>query len=97
MTDWHEVHDSRLERPAKRDTSSSRTTVYERRNIRQETRADPMGEDAAEVTEWVYEQREYTREEWDAMNSPAMQTVMQAISDVELSVALLSLEGGEMA
>lgn len=95
MKTWRTVHDSRITRPPELDTTSSATTVYERRNIRQEAVADAMGENAETVMQWVYEQREYTREEWAAMNSPATQTIMQAISDLELSVALLALGGGE--
>ena len=82
MTGWREVHDSRQERPTELDTSSSGTIVYERRSIRQETRSDPMGGDAAEVMEWVYEQREYTREEWAAMNSPATKAILEAVAGV---------------
>ena len=93
MTTWYKVHDSRTERPPEVDATSSATTVYERRNIQQETTEDKMT--GGSVTQWVYEQREYSREEWADMHSPAMQTIMQAISDVELSVALLSLGGGE--
>lgn len=94
MTDWHEVHDSRQERPAELDTSSSRATVYERRNIRQETGAAPMSGDAAEVTEWVYEQREYTREEYDQTQSPATAAIMAAISGLGKAVEDLGKAGG---
>lgn len=93
MKTWYNVRDSRPSRPPEVDATSSATTVYERRNIQQETVEDTMT--GGSVTQWVYEQREYSREEWAAMNSPAMQTIMQAISDMELSVALLSLGGGE--
>lgn len=93
MTKWYEVHDTRAERPQELDTATSATTVYERRNIRQETTEDAgTGES---LTQWVYEQREYTREEWAAVNSPATQAIMQAISALELSVAEIAL-GGEM-
>ena len=93
MKTWYKVHDSRTTRPPEVDTTSSATTVYERWNIQQETVEDAMT--GGSVSQWAYEQREYSREEWAAMNSPAMQTIMQAISDVELSVALLALGGGE--
>lgn len=91
MTEWKEVHDSRAEQPAALDTTSSATIVYERRNIRKETREDTMGEETREVTEWVYEQREYTTEEYAALISPATKTIMQAMSSLELSVAELAL------
>ena len=91
MTDWHEVHDSREAKPAALDTTSSAAMVYERRNIRRETLEDTQGGDTRAVTEWVYDQREYTREEYAAMTSPATQAIMQAVSGLELSVAELSL------
>ncbi len=92
MTDWKEVHDSRAEQPAVLDTSSSSTTVYERRNIRQETREVTMGEETQEMTEWVYEQRELSAAEYAEMTSPATKAIMQAISDVELKVAMAGIE-----
>lgn len=91
MTEWHEVHDSRAEKPETLDKSSSQTTVYERRNIRQETRGVQSGGASSEVTEWVYEQREYTKEEYAATESPSTQMIMQTLSDIELSVAELGL------
>lgn len=93
MTDFRTIHDSRVEQPAAIDTTSSATTVYERKNIRRETVTMEMGGgDPVQITEWVYEQREYTQEEYAAMHSPATQTIMQAISDLELSVAMIGIE-----
>lgn len=91
MTEWHEVHDSRAEKPETLDKSSSQATVYERRNIRQETRSVQSGGASSEVTEWVYEQREYTKEEYAATESPSTQMIMQTLSDIELYVAELGL------
>lgn len=85
MTDYIEVRDSRTDEPPTIDTASSAAVVYERRNIRQEARQ----EEAGEVTEWVYEQRTYTREEYEGMISPATKAIMQAVSELELSVAML--------
>jgi len=92
MTKWHEVRDSREAKPGALDTTSSAAVVYERRNIRQETRDVEMGGETAAVTEWVYEQREYTQAEYAQLTSPATQAIMQAISDVELSVAMAGIE-----
>ena len=85
MTDWKTVHDSRQDEPPVIDTTTSETTVYERRNIRQETAPGTMEGDT--VTEWVYEQREYTREEYDMLVSPAIQGVQCALSEIELAIA----------
>lgn len=92
MTQWHEVRDSRGTHPDALDTTSSSAVVYERRNIRQETQESSMGDNMETVTEWVYEQREYTQAEYTQLTSPATQAIMQAISDVELSVAMQGLE-----
>lgn len=89
MTDWKTVHDSRPTTPEALDATSSSSTVYERRNIRQETRSVGIGDTDATVTEWVYEQREYTREEYDMMRAPAIQSVQQALSGIELAIAML--------
>ena len=89
MTDWKTVHDSRTTTPEALEATSSRSTVYERRNIRQETRSVGIGNTDATVTEWVYEQREYTREEYDMMRAPAIQRVQQALSGIELAIAML--------
>lgn len=91
MKDWHEIHDSRVDQPAVLDTTSSAAVVYERRNIRQETREITMGGEVQTVTEWAYEQREYSREEYADMTSPATKAIMQAVSGLELSVAELAL------
>ena len=53
MTEFKTVRDSRQEMPATLDTTSSATTVYERKNIRQETRTEQMGEEPVKITEWV--------------------------------------------
>lgn len=90
MTEFKTVHDSRAEQPAVIDTTSSASTVYERKNIRQETRTMEMGDgDPITVTEWVYEQREYTQEEYAMMLSPAIQGVQQSLSDIELAIAMM--------
>lgn len=92
MTNWQTVHDGAASKPATIDTTTSAFVVYERKNIRQETTTHGEGDNAITVTEWVYEQREYTREEYEAMCSPATQRIMQAISDLQLDVASIGLE-----
>ena len=81
MTEWKTVHGDK--RPAELDETSSSFVVYERRNIAQETFTDMDGK---ERTGWVYEEREYTRAEYDMMLSPAIQGVQQALSELQLSV-----------
>lgn len=89
MTDWKTVHDSRTATPEALDTTSSSSTVYERRNIRREAVTVGGGENAATAEQWVYEQREYTQEEYAMMRAPAIQSVQQALSNIELAIAML--------
>lgn len=86
MTDWKTVHGDVS--PLELDTVSSSYTVYERRNIQTETIEDM---DGSTRTGYVYEERTYTRDEWDAMNSPAHKEQMQLLSSIELSVAMLEV------
>lgn len=87
MTDWKEVHGTQDEKPAELDTSSSRFTVYERRNIRQEQVT--LGPENEQITEWVYDERTYTKEEYNLLTSPAVQALMQSLSAIELNQELM--------
>lgn len=89
MTDWKTVYDSRSTTPEALDATSSSSTVYERRDIRREKVPVGGGENAATEEQWVYEQREYTREEYEMMRAPAIQSVQQALSGIELAIAML--------
>ena len=42
--------------------------------------------DGTERTRWAYEEREYTKEEYAMMLSPAIQGVQQALSEIQLAV-----------
>ena len=42
--------------------------------------------DGTERTEWVYEEREYTKDEYAMMLSPAIQGVQQALSELQLAI-----------
>lgn len=84
MTEFITVHDGRAEKPESIDTSSSSFVVYERKNIRQETTEI----DGGSITEWVYEQREYTKEEYTMMLSPAVQGIQRTLSELELAIAM---------
>ena len=81
MTQWHEVRDSRVERPDELDTESSYAVVYERRNIRQEERQTESGTQGI-TTEWVYDQREYTKEE-----GSQEQAIKRALAGIDLGGA----------
>ena len=81
MTDWKNVHGDK--EPTELDTTSSNFVVYERRNIQQETVTDA---DGTERKLWAYEEREYTKDEYAMMLSPAIQGVQQALSELQLAI-----------
>lgn len=84
MTDWKTVRGDQA--PALLDTTSSSSTVYERRNVTPET--VDMGDTKA-AQGYVYEERTYTKAEYEAMTSPAQQAIMQSMSALELQIAML--------
>lgn len=85
MTTWKTVHGD--VEPAALDKVTSSVVVYERRNIHQEETEDPMTKETR--TEWVYEERETPVDEYNQLHSPATQTIMQSLSNLELQVAML--------
>ena len=82
MTQWKKVQGSQAERPLALDVASSPSTVYQRRNIK------CISEDQ-QPNLWEYEERTLTREEYVLMESPAFQSVQQALSDIQLALAAL--------
>lgn len=60
MTDWQLVQGSQNAQPSEWDTTSSATTVYQRRNI-QQVSSQIQGKN---ITVWQYEQRTMTPEEY---------------------------------
>ena len=93
MTNWHVVHDSRVETPPALEENTSSTTVYERRNVRQETADDGMD---GEVTQWVYEQREYTKDEYQMLQlmtvSLAAGGIYQLRADIDFLAVMQDVE-----
>lgn len=93
MTKWKTVKGTMSEEPKTVDMTTSPTTVYERRNIKKVTVQDDEKKD---MEMWEYEERQMSIEEYEtlqnALETPAMQTVMQAIANLELSVAMLGVE-----
>lgn len=91
MTDFKTVRSSAAARPAEIDTESSAFYVYERRNIRQEQVNIGVGEDVQTVTEWVYEQREYTKDEY--ATAAANQKIMDALAEIKEAVSEINTSG----
>lgn len=92
MTNYIETRSSATVRPEAIDTTSSKYYVYERKNIRQETRQEDTmgGNEPVEITEWVYDERQYTKDEYANLNSASTQMIMQTLSDVQADVALMN-------
>lgn len=64
MKEWREVFGTEATKPEEFDTTLSPTTVYQRRNIRQETKTEA---DGTKVTGWQREERELTLEEYEQL------------------------------
>ena len=73
MKEWREVFGTEATEPEEFDTKASPTTVYQRRNIRQETKTEG---DGTKVTGWRREERELTLEEYEQLK--LMQEVVKA-------------------
>lgn len=93
MTKWKTVKGTMTEEPKTVDMTTSPTTVYERRNIKKVVVKDNENND---VEMWEYEERQMSIEEYEglqnALETPAMQLVMQAIANLELSIAMQGVE-----
>lgn len=98
MQDWQAVQDFCQEQPLLVDTTSSPTTVYERRNIKEVAETlNAAGETVPK--HWEYEQRTWTLEEWvkaqSDLNSPLTQLMMQQLSDIQMNQELNELTAQE--
>ena len=91
MTDWHIVHDSRTATPPAIEDGISETTVYERRNVRRETVEDGMG---GSITEWVYEQREYTVDEYKMMQLLTMALSNNGVAQIRADIDYVAVMSG---
>ena len=61
MKDWEKMQGSQAERPDEFDTTSSPTTVYQRRNVQ---RVTVNNADGTKAELWEYEERTMSREEY---------------------------------
>ena len=77
MTEWKVVQGSQPNRPTEFDTTSSATTVYQRRNIHTTTVEEENGET---VILWEYDERELTRDEFTGLS---LQNALSAIASIE--------------
>ena len=89
MTAWTTVQGD--QKPLPLDNVTSQFTVWENRNPRElEIHEDPADPTSPTRTVWEYEQRSYTKEEYDQLHSPVTQVIMQQLSAMELQIAELT-------
>ena len=68
MKDWKKVTGTQPDKPGEVDRTSSPSTVYLRRNIKQVTREVEDSDGKMQtVTEWQYDDKEMTVEEYENM------------------------------
>ncbi len=67
MTDWKKVTGTQPDKPEEVDRTSSPSTVYLRKNIEQVTREVEGRRKDATMTEWQYDEKEMTVEEYENM------------------------------
>lgn len=82
MKEWREVFGTEATKPEEFDVTASPTTVYQRRNIRQETKTEADGK---EVTGWQREERELTLEEYGQLKL-VHEVVKENTSEIVTSV-----------
>ena len=92
MTDWKLVQGSQDEKPAELDTTSSASTVYQRRNIERIT----VTYDDTTTELWQYEEREMTREEYFILSAETTQATMADLDamTVDHELRIMDLELG---
>lgn len=90
MKDWYTAQS--MTEPAEYDTTSSPTTVYQRKNIKKVTKEATEQEEAQEYFE--YQERQMTKEEYQQLQaeleSPATKMIMQTLSAIELQQEMLA-------
>lgn len=86
MTSWENVLGSQPTRPREWDVDSSKTTVYQRRNIRRVTVTD---DDGTTAEMWQYEERQMTHEEYALIRDERLD---QLRADVDFLFAMTDIE-----
>lgn len=76
MTDWKKVQGSQSSRPAEFDSTSSPTTVYQRRNIKMVIEE----KDGASLVHYEYEERTMSHEEYAKLKTDNMQSTIEYIA-----------------
>lgn len=91
MKDWKKSSAPYEYKPAEIDTTSSPTTVYERRNFVEVTRKDTEGNDQKY---WEYEERTYTKDEYSMVTAVTEKVALKHESDIIDVYTAELVEGG---
>lgn len=90
MTNWYKAQ--AMEVPTEYDTTSSPTTVYQRKEIKQVTVPAMDGE--KEQTAYEYKERQMTQGEYSQLRaeleSPTTKMIMQELSAIQLQQELIT-------
>ena len=102
--EWKEVRGTQAERPEAVDTKSSPSTVYLRRNIREETAEIASMENTETMTVWAYQEAALAHEEYEEylrlseiFSTPQMLDLKAQIEEQELSLATISADAEYIA
>lgn len=91
--EWIKREGTQTEHPADLDITSSATTVYQRRNQKQEEREN---QDGTKELIWTYEEMEMSREEYDRgqaeLASPLALAIMQNNTELIAKNELLQIQ-----
>lgn len=91
--EWIKREGTQTERPEDLDVTSSATTVYQRRNQKQEEREN---QDGTKELIWTYEEMEMSREEYDRgqaeLASPLALALMQSNTELIAKNELLQIQ-----
>lgn len=81
MTEWKTVRAN--SKPGLIDNTTSSYVVYERRNIHEVELPPEIDDDGRPINEtcYEYEEREYGKDEYASLTSPATTAVMQAVNE----------------
>ena len=88
MTTWKTVQGSQETRPAEFDTTSSPTTVYQRRNVHRVT----VDYENTAVELWEYEERTMTHAEYETLMIEQNRVDIIAIEDAQADADALSVD-----
>lgn len=89
MTEWKKVTGSQPARPEEFDTTSSATTVYQRRKVKRIT----VKSDGTTTELWQYDEREMTFAEYDKLRMENTLSDLDAMT-VDHELRIMDLELG---